>query len=269
MEIPPNRVGTLPPFSRSCVCEGERDGVQLFVQAPGRRTKWSRALVRTGQRLNGWSGNPRDLQTLEPGEIQNVAEQSRRTFLYGQVHTSASLIVLTRFRNAGLLRHRHLVTGVLARLQIGRNYGLGDTAKAKAGCQDFFVFWKDADPDVPILKEANRSSAARTSCARNFLGFLLSRIFRSRSGIETVSIFPGQVTAGGDFDLDIGFGSHDRAHRPDFEIDQGSVPTDPQTGTGLAVFNPDIVVGCGVAESAELAIEGIAPFQDLRKGKLI
>src|SRR5579862_2158297 len=92
MEIPPNRVGTLPPFSRSCVCEGERDGVQLFVQAPGRRTKWSRALVRTGQRLNGWSGNPRDLQTLEPGEIQNVAEQSRRTFLYGQVHTSSSLI---------------------------------------------------------------------------------------------------------------------------------------------------------------------------------
>jgi eukaryotic-like serine/threonine-protein kinase len=30
----------------------------------------------------------------------------------------------------------------------------GDTAKARAAYQDFFALWKDADPDVPILKEA-------------------------------------------------------------------------------------------------------------------
>ena len=30
----------------------------------------------------------------------------------------------------------------------------GDTAKARAGYQDFFALWKDADPDVPVLKEA-------------------------------------------------------------------------------------------------------------------
>ena len=30
----------------------------------------------------------------------------------------------------------------------------GDAAKAKAAYQDFFALWKDADPDVPILKEA-------------------------------------------------------------------------------------------------------------------
>jgi hypothetical protein len=29
-----------------------------------------------------------------------------------------------------------------------------DTAKAKAAYQDFFAIWKDADPDVPILKTA-------------------------------------------------------------------------------------------------------------------
>jgi tetratricopeptide (TPR) repeat protein len=44
---------------------------------------------------------------------------------------------------------------VLARLGAGRAYALqGDNAKARAAYQDFFVFWKDADPDVPLLKQA-------------------------------------------------------------------------------------------------------------------
>jgi eukaryotic-like serine/threonine-protein kinase len=30
----------------------------------------------------------------------------------------------------------------------------GDTAKSRAAYQDFLALWKDADPDVPILKEA-------------------------------------------------------------------------------------------------------------------
>ena len=43
----------------------------------------------------------------------------------------------------------------LARLNLGRAYALqGDTAKAKTTYQDFFAAWKDADPDVPILKAA-------------------------------------------------------------------------------------------------------------------
>jgi eukaryotic-like serine/threonine-protein kinase len=44
---------------------------------------------------------------------------------------------------------------VLARLGAGRAYAQqGDTAKARAAYQDFFAFWKDADADVPILKQA-------------------------------------------------------------------------------------------------------------------
>ncbi len=30
----------------------------------------------------------------------------------------------------------------------------GDTAKARAAYQDFLTLWKDADPDIPILKQA-------------------------------------------------------------------------------------------------------------------
>ena len=35
----------------------------------------------------------------------------------------------------------------------------GDTAKAKAAYQDFLTLWKDADPDVPILKQAQQEYA--------------------------------------------------------------------------------------------------------------
>jgi eukaryotic-like serine/threonine-protein kinase len=35
----------------------------------------------------------------------------------------------------------------------------GDTAKAKAAYQDFLTLWKDADPDIPILKEAKAEYA--------------------------------------------------------------------------------------------------------------
>ena len=45
--------------------------------------------------------------------------------------------------------------GSLAHLQIGHAYTLsGDTAKAKAAYHDFLTLWKDADRDIPILKQA-------------------------------------------------------------------------------------------------------------------
>jgi eukaryotic-like serine/threonine-protein kinase len=43
----------------------------------------------------------------------------------------------------------------LAHLYLGRAYALqSDAAKARTAYQDFFALWKDADPDVPILKQA-------------------------------------------------------------------------------------------------------------------
>ncbi len=48
----------------------------------------------------------------------------------------------------------------LAKLGLGRAYALtGDPAKARAAYQDFFAQWKDADADVPILKEAKTEYA--------------------------------------------------------------------------------------------------------------
>jgi serine/threonine protein kinase/Tfp pilus assembly protein PilF len=45
--------------------------------------------------------------------------------------------------------------GVLARLGLARAYVLeGNFDKARSAYQDFFTLWKDADPDIPILKQA-------------------------------------------------------------------------------------------------------------------
>jgi hypothetical protein len=44
----------------------------------------------------------------------------------------------------------------LSYLGMARGYALaGDSAKAKKAFQDFFALWKDADPDIPILHQAN------------------------------------------------------------------------------------------------------------------
>jgi hypothetical protein len=52
------------------------------------------------------------------------------------------------------------VTGALAHLQLGRAYAMqGNAAKAKAAYQDFLTLWKDADPDLPVVKEAKSEFA--------------------------------------------------------------------------------------------------------------
>jgi eukaryotic-like serine/threonine-protein kinase len=48
----------------------------------------------------------------------------------------------------------------LARLQLGRAYFIsGDITSAKTAYKDFFTHWSDADPDIPILKEAKAEYA--------------------------------------------------------------------------------------------------------------
>jgi len=50
--------------------------------------------------------------------------------------------------------------GALARLGLARAYALqGDTPKARAAYPDFLALWKDANPDIPILKEAKAEYA--------------------------------------------------------------------------------------------------------------
>ena len=63
-----------------------------------------------------------------------------------------------------ILNHRGLVLsepiGAIVHLGLARTYVLqGDSAKAKAAYQDFLTLWKDADRDIPILKQAKAEYA--------------------------------------------------------------------------------------------------------------
>jgi hypothetical protein len=63
-----------------------------------------------------------------------------------------------------ILDHRGIVLnepiGALAHLQLGRSYVMAaETAKARSAYQDFLMLWKDADTDIPILKQAKNEYA--------------------------------------------------------------------------------------------------------------
>jgi tetratricopeptide (TPR) repeat protein len=90
--------------------------------------------------------------TLYPAYLRGQA--------YLQAHNGAA--AATEFQK--MLDHRGVVQnwvgGAVAHLQIGRAYTMaGDAAKAKAAYQDFLALWKDADSDIPILKEAKAEYA--------------------------------------------------------------------------------------------------------------
>jgi len=62
------------------------------------------------------------------------------------------------------LDHRGVVLNyplaALARLGLARAYALGgDAAKARAAYDAFFTLWKNADPDIPILRQAKNEAA--------------------------------------------------------------------------------------------------------------
>jgi len=60
--------------------------------------------------------------------------------------------------------------GALARLGLARTYAMqGNTVKACAAYQDFLTLWKDADPDIPVLKQAKAEYASAEHTIPNLL----------------------------------------------------------------------------------------------------
>jgi eukaryotic-like serine/threonine-protein kinase len=108
-----------------------------------------------------------DLEAAAPyelGEAGTFINYLYPAYARGQAYLLARNGTAAAAEFQKLLDHRgivtNFVTGSLAHLQIGRAYAMaGDTAKAKAAYQDFLTLWKDADPDIPILKEAQAEYA--------------------------------------------------------------------------------------------------------------
>jgi len=90
---------------------------------------------------------------------QNLSFALYAVYLRGEAYLAAhqGSAAAAEFRK--ILDHPGVVVnepiGALAHLGLARAYALfGDSAKAKIAYQDFLTLWKDADPDIPILKQA-------------------------------------------------------------------------------------------------------------------
>jgi predicted Zn-dependent protease len=107
------------------------------------------------------------LQTAAPmelGEKGQLGVLLYPIYVRGQAYLALSQGGAAAAEFQKFIDHRGLVVnwplGALAHLGLARAYALqGDTAKASTAYQDFLTLWKDADPDVPILKEAKAEYA--------------------------------------------------------------------------------------------------------------
>jgi serine/threonine protein kinase/tetratricopeptide (TPR) repeat protein len=102
------------------------------------------------------------LQTAVPYELG--AGNLYPAYVRGEVHLAAHQGGEAAVEFQKILDHRGIVVsdpiGALAHLQLGRAYVLsGDKNKAKPAYQAFLTLWKDADPDIPILKQAKAEYA--------------------------------------------------------------------------------------------------------------
>jgi tetratricopeptide (TPR) repeat protein len=105
------------------------------------------------------------LQAAAPYELGNVGEGALNPiYVGGEAYLAArqGREAATEFEK--ILDHRGVVVnspiGALAHLGVARAYALqADHAKARNAYEDFFTLWRDADPDVPILKQAKAEYA--------------------------------------------------------------------------------------------------------------
>jgi eukaryotic-like serine/threonine-protein kinase len=120
-------------------------------------------------------GKPADsVERLQVAIRYELAPNGLNFRLYlGGLHSAyvrgQALIASHRYAEAAaefqkILDHRGIVgldaIGALAHWQLGRVFALsGDKTRAKAAYEHFLTLWKDADPDIPILKTAKAQYA--------------------------------------------------------------------------------------------------------------
>ena len=103
-------------------------------------------------------------RALELSEATSAYELAPNTYLLAP-YLRGQAYLETRRGNEAVVEFQKMINnpgvvdnfilGALAHLGLGRAYTMqGDTDKAKVAYQDFLTLWKDADPDIPILKQA-------------------------------------------------------------------------------------------------------------------
>ena len=97
-------------------------------------------------------GNPSPFGNLYPIYVRG------QVFLAAHNGTAAAVEFRKMIDHAGIVLN--YPTGALALVQLGRAEAMnGNNEKARKAYEDFFALWKDADPDIPILKAAEAEYA--------------------------------------------------------------------------------------------------------------
>jgi tetratricopeptide (TPR) repeat protein len=107
-------------------------------------------------------GDPaRAVELLEPVKRfeEGWSDSYWAAYLRGQAYLAAGQGAEAAEQFQNVVDHRGLVQnalfGALAPLGLARSYALqGDPHKARSCYDDFFALWKDADSDIPLLKQA-------------------------------------------------------------------------------------------------------------------
>jgi tetratricopeptide (TPR) repeat protein/predicted Ser/Thr protein kinase len=127
-------------------------------------------MIRAATALHSGDGK-RAIDTLSESAPYELGETNSSftfalypVYLRGEAYLAAKqgAAAVNEFRK--ILEHAGVVgnepLAALAHLGLGRAYSLaGDSAKSKTAYQDFFALWKDADPNVPILKQTRAEYA--------------------------------------------------------------------------------------------------------------
>jgi len=105
----------------------------------------------------------RAIQLLEPASAYDVGVEAGLlpVYLRGLAYLRAGDAQKAATEFQKIIDHPGVVLnspiGPLARLQMARTLAAqGNLAQAKAGYDDFLAKWKDADPEIPILREATQ-----------------------------------------------------------------------------------------------------------------
>lgn len=107
---------------------------------------------------------PKAIEILQPSPYESRFKVSPNVYFRGLAYLAngqgkeAEGEFQSMVNHPGLMEIR--LEGALANLQIGRAYALqGENPKARGAYEKFFRLWKDADADVPILKQAQAEYA--------------------------------------------------------------------------------------------------------------
>jgi DNA-binding winged helix-turn-helix (wHTH) protein/tetratricopeptide (TPR) repeat protein len=104
------------------------------------------------------------LQKASPYDLAQTSNLSNITSMY-PVYVRGQAYLLAKNRKAAATEFKKIldspgivqngILGVLARVELARaEAAMGDRESARKDYSDFLALWKDADPNIPILKEA-------------------------------------------------------------------------------------------------------------------